>query len=75
MNGDIRKFIQCCEKCQRTNPPFKKSNAALHPVPVHSQVWHTVSGNIMIIHSGNKTDYEQSYRWTCPIIKKGVGGH
>ena len=51
MNGDIQKFIQCCEKCQTTNPPFKKSNAALHPVPVHSQVWHTVSGNIMIIHN------------------------
>ena len=42
INGDVRKFVQCCDKCQRTNATFKKSNATLHPVPVHGQVWHTV---------------------------------
>ena len=43
MNGDIRDFLKCCDRCQRTNAVFKKSNVILHSIPVTSQVWHTVS--------------------------------
>ena len=43
MNGDIRDFVQRCDKCQRANPTFTKSNAKLHPIAVQSQVWHKVT--------------------------------
>ena len=47
MNGEIPKFVQCCDMCQRTNATFKKSNVTLHPVPVCGQVWHTVGDKSM----------------------------
>ena len=42
MKGDIRDFLKSCNRCQRTNAVFKKSNVALHSIPVTNQVWHTV---------------------------------
>ena len=35
MNGDIRDFVQQCDKCQRANPTFT--------IAVQSQVWHKVT--------------------------------
>ena len=43
MNDDIRMHVQQCDKCQRTNAKFPKSNKKLHPVAVHPEVWHQVS--------------------------------
>ena len=43
MNDEIRQFVQKCDKCQRMNPKFVKSNAKLHPIPVQAKVWHQVS--------------------------------
>ena len=35
---DIRDYVQCCEKCQRMNAKFMKSNATLHPIAVEPKV-------------------------------------
>ena len=43
MNEEIRQFVQNCDKCQRMNAKFVKSNAKLHPIPVSAKVWHQVS--------------------------------
>ena len=43
MNAHIRDFVKRCDKCQRSNATFVKSNAKLHPIPVQSQVWHKVN--------------------------------
>ena len=43
MNEEIRQFVQNCDKCQRMNTKFVKSNAKLHPIPVSAKVWHQVS--------------------------------
>ena len=48
MYEDIKLFVKVCEKCQKMNPKFIKSNAVLHPVPVRAQVWHKVSWVCMI---------------------------
>ena len=43
MTDDIREYVQQCDKCQRMNAKFNKSNAKLHSVAVKPQVWHRVS--------------------------------
>ena len=43
MNGEIREYIQKCDKCQRTNPKLHKTNPKLHPISVEPAVWHQVS--------------------------------
>ena len=43
MNAEIREFVAHCDRCQKTNPTFAKSNAKLHPIAVESNVWHKVS--------------------------------
>ena len=48
MYEDIKLFVKVCEKCQKMNPKFIKSNAVFHPVPVQAQVWHKVSWVCMI---------------------------
>ena len=42
INEDIRIFVQHCDKCQRTNAKFSKSNAKLHPIVPMPNVWHLV---------------------------------
>ena len=42
INEDIRIFVQHCDKCQRTNAKFSKSNAKLHPIVPIPNVWHQV---------------------------------
>ena len=42
MNGDIRDFLKCCDRCQRTNTVLKTFNVTLQSTHVTSQVWHTV---------------------------------
>ena len=42
MNEDIRIFVQHCDKCQRSNAKFSKSNAKLHPIVPMPNVWHQV---------------------------------
>ena len=42
INEDIRIFVQHCEKCQRTNAKFSKSNAKLHPIVPMPNAWHQV---------------------------------
>ena len=42
MTEDIRDYVQCCEKCQRMNAKFMKSNATLHPIPAEPKVWRQV---------------------------------
>ena len=43
MADDIRQFIKNCETCQRVNDAkFIMVDAALHPIPVKSQVWNQV---------------------------------
>ena len=41
INEDIR-ILQHCDKCQRTNAKFSKSNAKLHPIVPMPNVWHQV---------------------------------
>lgn len=43
MCDDIKEYIKQCDKCQRMNCKFQKSNAELHSVPVKPQVWSQVS--------------------------------
>ena len=43
MNGDIIDILKCCDRCQRTNTVFIKSNVTLHSIPVISQVWHSLN--------------------------------
>ena len=43
MTEDIREYVQSCEKCQRMNAKFVKSNTTLHPIPVEPKVWRQVS--------------------------------
>ena len=45
MNEDIRIYVQHCDKCQRMNTKFLKSDAKLHPVPIHPEVWKQVSSS------------------------------
>ena len=45
MTEDIRLYVQQCDKCQRMNAKFTKSNAKLHPISVEPQVWHQVKPN------------------------------
>ena len=52
MNRDIRDFLKCCDRCQRTNAVFKKSNVTLHSISVTSQVWHSV--NLVYFNSQNE---------------------
>ena len=40
INEDIRIFVQHCDKCQRTNAKFSKSNAKLHLIVPMPNVWH-----------------------------------
>ena len=43
MADDIRQFVKNCETCQRVNDAkFVKVDAALHPIPVKSEVWNQV---------------------------------
>ena len=35
-------FEYLCDKCQRTNAKFSKSNAKLHPIVPMPNVWHQV---------------------------------
>ena len=43
MADDIRQFIKNCETCQRVNDAkFIMVDAALHPIPVKSQVWNHI---------------------------------
>ena len=39
---DVQNITRTCDRCQRANPKFKKTRAALHPIPVKDQVWHTI---------------------------------
>ena len=41
-NDDFRIFVQHCDKGQRTNAKFPKSNAKLHPIVPMPNVWHQV---------------------------------
>ena len=43
MTEDIRSYVQTCQKCQRMNPKFQKSQSSLHPVQVQPKVWSQVS--------------------------------
>ncbi len=43
MTDEIKEFVRRCDKCQRMNAWFEKSNAKLHPVPVQPTVWNQVS--------------------------------
>ena len=49
MNEDIRIYVQHCDKCQRMNSKFLKSDAKLHPVPIYPEVWKQVSSSPCIL--------------------------
>ena len=49
MNEEIRQFVQNCDKCQRMNAKFVKSNAKLHLIPVPAKVWHQVSSLLFLL--------------------------
>ena len=50
MNEEIRQFVQNCDKCQRTNAKFVKSNTKLHPIPVSAKVWHSSELLFWLLH-------------------------
>ncbi len=49
MTDDIKEYVRRCDKCQRMNAKFHKSNAKLHPVVVHPAVWNQVSISISTV--------------------------
>jgi len=42
MCDDIKEYIRQCDRCQRMNCKLQKSNAELHPVPIHPVVWNQI---------------------------------
>ena len=42
MTGDIKKFIETCDVCQRVNDKFSKPSTELCPIPVESEIWQQV---------------------------------
>ena len=42
MTDDIKEYVRKCEKCQKMNASFQKSNHQLHPIPVQPDVWKQV---------------------------------
>eukprot|EP00731_Ephydatia_muelleri_P034765 Em0075g18a len=79
INEDIRIFVQHCEKCQRTNAKFSKSNAKLHPIVPMPNVWHQVGidliGSLPTTSKGNKyvvtlVDYFSKWPEAAPLKDK-----
>ncbi|KAL5509260.1 hypothetical protein EMCRGX_G004598 [Ephydatia muelleri] len=79
INEDIRIFVQRCEKCQRTNAKFSKSNAKLHPIVPMPNVWHQVGidliGPLPTTSKGNKyvvtlVDYFSKWPEAAPLKDK-----
>ena len=42
MSGDIKDYVQKCDRCQRNNDKFRKPSAILHPIPIEPEVWQQV---------------------------------
>ena len=54
MNEEIRQFVQNCDKCQRMNAKFVKSNAKLHPIPVSAKVWQLFNSDQDVLIHGEE---------------------
>lgn len=42
MTGDIKRFVETCDVCQKVNDKFSKPPTKLRPIPIESEIWHQV---------------------------------
>ncbi len=46
MTGDIKRFVETCDVCQKVNDKFSKPPTKLRPIPIESEIWHQVWSHV-----------------------------